>query len=249
MREFITIKEFEKQKENLINGDLDKSIIIVIPDAYPSKRYKYKNIPCLPNLKGKDNSDECIGNLHMLIDMSINNIESRFISAMSKASSKWKIIISPFYINFKEFIAASRYCKIPVIYAFPYDMTTIWDDKIMKEYNTDMFDNDFDYTCKSAANNEYIPDNGYYNPMNDMIPCNAFQAMGYEMKFNEYYSENRISDIGLIDLNDDYCHHSVGKSFYDIFIKKFNGEKNIEKKEFAINFLTNIVAFATLRDI
>lgn len=237
MREFITIKEFEKQKENLINGDLDKSIIIVIPDAYPSKRYKYKNIPCLPNLKGKDNSDECIGNLHMFIDMSINNIESRFISAMSKAASKWKIIISPFYINFKEFITASRYCKIPVIYAFPYiinrNVVILWKKNIIEEYNSDILNN---------------PDILYSDYSNNMIPCNAFQAMGYEMKFNEYYSENRISDIGLIDL-DDYRHQSVGKSFYDIFIKKFNDEKNKKKKEFAINFLTDIVARATLKDI
>lgn len=237
MREFITIREFEKQKENLINGDLDKSIIIVIPDAYPSERYKYKSIPCFPNLKGKDDSDECIGNLHMFMDMNINNIESRFISAISKAASKWKIIISPFYINFEEFIAASRYCKIPVIYAFPYiinrNVVISWNKNIIKEYNSD------------ALNNPDI----LYSDSNNMIPCNAFQAMGYEMKFNEYYSENRISDIGLIDLNDDYCHQSVGKSFYDIFIKKFNGKKNREKKEFAINFLTNIVALATLGDI
>lgn len=237
MREFITNEEFNNVKENLINGNLDKSIIIVIPDAYPSKRYKYKNIPCLPNLKGKDNSDKCIGNLHMFIDMSINNIESRFISAMSKAASKWKIIISPFYINFKEFITASRYCKIPVIYAFPYiinrNVVILWNKNIIEEYNSDILNN---------------PDILYSDYSNNMIPCNAFQAMGYEMKFNEYYSENRISDIGLIDL-DDYCHQSVGKSFYKIFIKKFNGEKNREKKEFAINFLTDIVARATLKDI
>ena len=232
----MTNEEFNKVKEDLINGDLNKSVIIVIPDADPSKRYKYKNIPCLPNLKGKDNSDECIGNLHMLMDMNINNIESRFISAISKAASKWKIIISPFYMNFEEFIAASRYCKIPVIYAFPYNINRnvviLWNKIIIEEYNSDAFDN---------------PDILYDDP-NNMIPCNAFQAMGYEMKFNEYYSENRISDIGLIDLND-YCRQSVGKSFYDIFIKKFNGERNKEKKEFAINFLADIVARATLKDI